>query len=160
MAISREYSLLDDPGTSIDSAPLGEVVRITLTVLTDADRKFVVVEDALPAGLEPIDPQLKIIPLDLRQQLEEEQQEAVLGPAPDYAAPWFAWYYNPWDDVQIRDERLVLFADRLPAGVHEYVFYARATTPGDYFVAPTVVEESFFPEVFGRSDSQRFGVGE
>ena len=36
--------------------------------------------------------------------------------------------------------------------------YARATTPGDFFVAPAHAEETYFPEVFGRSDSGRFTV--
>ncbi len=158
IAVSREYTLLEEPDRPISSAPLGEVVRIRLTVLSDANRKFVTLEDALPAGLEPIDPQLKIIPAHLVDQLNEERQEAILGDAPEYAAPWFPWYLNPWDDVQIRDERLVLFSTRLPRGVHEYVFFARATTPGDFFVAPAVAQEAFFPEVFGRSDSTRFTV--
>jgi len=38
------------------------------------------------------------------------------------------------------------------------VYYARATTPGDFFVAPAHAEETYFPEVFGRSDSSRFVV--
>ena len=59
-----------------------------------------------------------------------------------------------------RDDRLVLLASRLPRGVHEYVYYARATTPGDFYVAPAHAEETFFPEVFGRSDSGRFSVAE
>jgi len=158
ISVSREYTLLDDPETPISSAPLGEIVRIKLTVLSDADRKFVTLEDALPAGLEPIDPQLKIVPAYLVEQLQDERTEAILGDAPEYAAPWFAWYLSPWDDVQIRDERLAMFATRLPRGVHEYVFFARATTPGDFFVAPAVAQEEFFPEVFGRSDSTRFQV--
>ena len=78
--------------------------------------------------------------------------------APAYYAPWYRWYYNPWDQVELRDDRLVLRASRLPRGVHEYVYYARATTPGDFFVAPAHAEEAFFPEVFGRSDSGRFSV--
>jgi len=52
----------------------------------------------------------------------------------------------------------VLSADRVPKGVYEYVYYARATTPGDFFVAPAHAEETYFPEVFGRSDSGRFTV--
>ena len=78
--------------------------------------------------------------------------------APAYYAPWYRWYWSPWDQVDLRDDRLVLLADRLPRGVHEYVYYARATTPGDFFVAPAHAEEAFFPEVFGRSDSGRFSV--
>jgi uncharacterized protein YfaS (alpha-2-macroglobulin family) len=38
------------------------------------------------------------------------------------------------------------------------VYYARATTTGSFFVAPARAEETYFPEVWGRSDSARFTV--
>ena len=57
-----------------------------------------------------------------------------------------------------RDDHVALFAERLHEGVHRYTYYARATAPGDFFVAPARAEESYFPEVFGRSDSSRFTV--
>lgn len=58
----------------------------------------------------------------------------------------------------MRDDRFTLFATELPRGVHEYVYYARATTTGEFFVAPATAQEGPFPEVFGRSDSGRFTV--
>ena len=60
--------------------------------------------------------------------------------------------------MDIRDDRVTLLAARLREGVHEYVYYARATMPGEFFVAPAHAEETYFPEVFGRSDSSRFTV--
>jgi hypothetical protein len=78
--------------------------------------------------------------------------------ASGYFAPWLRWYYSPWQRAELRDDRAMLFADRLAKGVYEYVYYARATTPGDFFVAPAHAEESYFPDVFGRSDSGRFRV--
>ncbi len=157
-AISHQYSLLDEPEHAITSASLGDVVRVRLTVVAPADRLFAKVEDFLPAGLEPIDPRLNIVPVELRQQLRAERAEALHGSAPSYYAPWYPWYYNPWDQVDIRDDRVVLLASRLPQGVHEYVYYARATAPGDFFTAPAHAEETYFPEVFGRGDSGRFIV--
>ena len=157
-AVSHRYTLLDDPDTPVTSAPLGAVVRVTVTVLAPHERLYTRVEDALPAGLEPIDPRLNIVSPELRQQLEQDRARAFHDNAPKYFAPWYAWYYNPWDHVDIRDDRVTLLASRLPAGVHEYVYYARATTPGDFFVAPAYAEETYFPEVFGRSDSSRFTV--
>jgi uncharacterized protein YfaS (alpha-2-macroglobulin family) len=56
------------------------------------------------------------------------------------------------------DDRVRLTAESLPKGVYEFIYYARATTPGDFYVAPVHAEESYFPEVFGRSDSGRFTV--
>ena len=129
-----------------------------MTVVAPADRLYVQVEDFLPAGLEPIDPNLNIVSGELRAQLREERVEALLGDAPDYYAPWYGWYYSPWDEVHLRDDRLTLLASRLPKGVHEYVYFARASTPGDFFVAPAHAEEAYLPEVFGRSDSSRFTV--
>ena len=159
-AVSHRYTLLDDPDTPITSAPLGAVVRVTVTVLAPHERLFTKVEDPLPAGLEPIDPRLNIVPPELRLQLEQDRRDAYYGSAPRYFAPWYAWYYNPWIHVDIRDDRLTLLATRLPKGVHEYVYYARATTPGDFFVAPAYAEETYFPEVFGRGDSSRFTIHE
>ena len=159
-AVSHRYSLLEDPETAITGASLGDVVRVTVTVVAPADRLFAHVEEFLPAGLEPIDARLNIVSPWLRQQLQRDQVEALRGGRSSYYAPWYAWYYSPWDQVDLRDDRVTLRASLLPEGVHQYVYYARATTPGDFFVAPAHAEETYFPEVFGRSDSSRFRVDE
>jgi hypothetical protein len=157
-AVSHEYSLLDDPDTRITSARLGEVVRVSMMVMVPADSSYVVVEDFLPAGLEPIDPSLAVVEPALRSQLARELAEANRPDDLEYYAPWLRWYYNPWQQTDILDDRVRLSADSLARGVYEFVYYARATTPGDFFVAPVHAESSYFPEVFGRGDSSRFTV--
>jgi hypothetical protein len=163
-AISHEYTALGDPAKPVTSVKLGDTVRVKVTVLAPADRKYVVVEDMLPAGLEPVDTRLKSIDPKLKAQLEADRAGAAKkragGKGDGYFAPWFAWYYSPWQHVDVRDDRTVLFAERLAKGVYEYIYYARATTPGDFFVAPAHAEETYFPETFGRSDSGRFVVHE
>jgi hypothetical protein len=157
-AISRQYSLLEDAATTVSSAHLGDVVRVSLTVMLPADRNYVVVKDFLPAGLEPIDPDLKIVEPALKSQLRAELAEANRPEDLQYYAPWFRWYYNPWEQSDLLDDQVRLSAEALARGVYEFIYYARATTPGDFFSAPAHVEESYFPEVFGRSDSTRFVV--
>jgi alpha-2-macroglobulin len=157
-AISHNYSLLDNPDTEITSARIGDVVRVRLTVMLPADRNYVVVEDFLPAGLEPIDPNLAIVEPAVRAQLATELAAANRPEDLEYYAPWFAWYYNPWQQSDLLDDRVRLSTDALAKGVYEFIYYARATTPGDFFVAPAHVEETNFPDVFGRSDSGRFTV--
>jgi alpha-2-macroglobulin len=159
-AVWREYSLLQDEDRTVAGASLGDVVRVKLTVVVPADRNYVVLEDLLPAGLEPIDTKLRTTDVTLAARLEAERRDlaaAGQGQA-TYYAPWFRWYYNPWQQVDVRDDRVVLYAQRLPKGVYEYVYYARATTVGDFFVPPSHIEESYFPEVFGRGDSSRFVI--
>ncbi len=157
-AVSHEYTSIDDPSKPITSAQLGETVRVKLTVLVPADRTYVVVEDLLPAGLEPVDARLRTVDPALRAKLEAERASVGQRQAGGYQAPWLRWYYSPWQQVDLRDDRALLMADRLAKGVYEYVYYARATTIGDFFVAPAHAEETYLPEVFGRSDSGRFTV--
>jgi uncharacterized protein YfaS (alpha-2-macroglobulin family) len=126
--------------------------------MVPADSSYVVVEDFLPAGLEPIDPSLAVVEPALRSQLARELAEANRPDDLEYYAPWLRWYYNPWQQTDILDDRVRLSADSLARGVYEFVYYARATTPGDFFVAPVHAESSYFPEVFGRGDSSRFTV--
>src|SRR5438093_383876 len=158
-AVSRSYTLLDAPSTPVTGARLGDTVRVTVTVIAPADRNYVVIDDPLPAGLEPVDVRLRTTDPALRAKLNGERVAASQRQAGGYAAPWLRWYYSPWQQVDVRDDRAVLMTDHLARGVYEYVYYARATTTGDFFVAPTHAEETYFPAVFGRTDSARFTVG-
>jgi len=64
------------------------------------------------------------------------------------------WWFGTWyDHQQLRDDRVEVFADRLGAGVHEYSYLARATTPGVFIAPPARAEDIEAPEVFGRSAS-------
>ena len=159
-AVSHQYTLLDNPTKPIATAKLGDTVRVTVTVMVQSDHPYVVVEDPLPAGLEPVDARLKNVDPALKAQLDNELAQAAQKQfgGQSYFAPWYRWYYSPWHQVDLRDDRAVLSATRLSKGIYEYVYYARATAPGDFFVAPAHAAETYFPEVFGRSDSSRFVV--
>ncbi len=156
-AISHEYTSLEDPTKPLTTVKVGDTVRVKLTVVAPADRAYVQVEDLLPAGLEPVDMRLKTVDPQLKSRLDAERT-AAFEKQTGFVAPWYRWYYSPWQHVEAHDDRTVLTAQRLSKGVYEYVYYARATTPGDFFVAPAHAEETYFPEVFGRSDSSRFTV--
>jgi len=157
-AITHEYSALDDPTKRVTAVKVGDTVRVKVTIIAPADRNYVVIEDLLPAGLEPVDARLKNVDPALKAKLEADRVAASEKQLGGYLAPWFRWYYSPWQQVDTRDDRTVLQTDRLPKGVYEYVYYARATTPGTFFIAPAHAEETYFPEVFGRSDSGTFTV--
>ena len=48
----------------------------------------------------------------------------------------------------------------LGKGTYEYSYTCRTTSPGDYHVIPTLAQEMYFPEVFGRSDGRLLSIGE
>jgi uncharacterized protein YfaS (alpha-2-macroglobulin family) len=71
------------------------------------------------------------------------------------------WWSRSWYEHQnMRDERVEAFTSLLWDGVHEYVYVARATTPGTFVVPPPKAEEMYSPEVFGRGAGDKVVVFE
>ncbi|MEK7861410.1 MAG: hypothetical protein AAB284_08665, partial [Chloroflexota bacterium] len=95
-AISREYTLLDDPSRPITNAKLGDTVRVKVTIVASADRNYVTVEDLLPAGLEAVDVRARNGDPSLKAKLEADRAAASQRKAGGYVAAWFRWYYSPW----------------------------------------------------------------
>lgn len=149
IGISRQYFLADgDEEAPVTAVRLGDIVKVKVTLFAPADLNFLVVEDFLPAGLEPIDTTLKTAPPELRRRLLEERRLAYRE----------GRRYAPFGHTEMRDNRVALFARFVPKGVYEYTYFARATTPGEFLLPPVTAYEQYFPEVWGRSDSGRFLV--
>ena len=55
---------------------------------------------------------------------------------------------------------MMYFADYLPRGVYELDYYLRATSVGEFADLPALAQETYFPEVFGRSAGKFFRVTE
>lgn len=150
--VQRSYEGVDDPGDVTRDEDgtwhikAGTRVRVNLTLVADNRRYHVALVDPLPAGLEIINPALAVsgsIPQG------EDRESAGFG--------W--WWWRTWYEHQnMRDERAEVFTSLLWAGVHEYSYVARATTPGTFVVPPAKAEEMYSPEVFGRSSSERVVV--
>ena len=140
----------------------GELVRVRVRIASSQERHYAVIDVPLPAGLEAVDTSLATTAALPRSAEEEgpgmgyewESAEDLYGDEadPEEFPIWAERFYSPWSHTEMRDDRVVLFADRLPPGVHVATFVARATTPGRFVLPPAHVEEMYAPEVFGRSD--------
>ncbi|KAG2374813.1 hypothetical protein C9374_010557 [Naegleria lovaniensis] len=118
----------------------GELIRVKVSVTNTSRRYHVALVDMLPAGLEPINPELK-----------GAQASAVLS-AGDANKNTYCWWTRPWyEHCNIRDERVETFASLLSEGIHEFNYVARATSVGSFVIPPAKVEEMYCPELFGRS---------
>ncbi len=62
------------------------------------------------------------------------------------------------DFKELRDDRLFMFKEYLPAGAYTYEYYIRATTAGTFRYLPAVASEMYFPENFGRTGGALFEV--
>ncbi len=155
ISILREVRPLsgDGEGESVATAKLGETYAVTLTMTVPQQRFSVAVESPLPAGFEPIDTSL--------------QTSAQVGGAADTerAQARRAWWEsdgNLWffTHKELRDDRVFLFADTLPAGTYRYTYFARATTPGTFQTRPARIWEMYRPENFGATAGSIFTVSE
>lgn len=145
--VERRYEAVDDPAdvTQDDDGTwrikAGARVRVTLTMVAPGRRTHVALVDPLPAGLEVINPDLKV---------SEEVPPADVDEDEMRQRGW--WWWRPWyEHENLRDERVEAFSTLVYGGVYTYRYVARATTPGTFVVPPAKAEEMYHPETFGRT---------
>ncbi|HPW56501.1 MAG: hypothetical protein KA072_13080 [Thermoanaerobaculaceae bacterium] len=146
-------TLVDIRGTPTAGVPAGEEVLLEIAVNCPATRRFVAVEVPLPAGLEALDPELATTARRVESATDSEwsgQDEAESG--------WGFWWVPGFDHVELRDDRVMLYATQLPAGTTTTKVRCRATTTGTFLLAPARAEQMYEPEVFGATSGATFEV--
>ncbi len=113
---------------------VGDLIRVDIKVHTKAARRHVALDDPVPGGL---------VAVDLRRRRGS------------YGASGKSWTRR-----ELRDDRVVFFVDRLPAGVHHFSYWARARTPGSFSMPPTGVFEMYAPEIQGATPGSKVTVNE
>jgi uncharacterized protein YfaS (alpha-2-macroglobulin family) len=153
-AVERRYESVDDPADVQRDADgtwriaAGARVRVKLTMVATGRRVHVALVDPLPAGLEPVNP-------ELATSGSAPPGDGGLSDDPGSRGGYW-WWWRPWyEHENLRDERVEAFTNLLWEGVHSYTYIARATTPGTFVVPPTKAEEMYNPETFGRSGTDR-----
>jgi alpha-2-macroglobulin len=162
LVVERWYERVDD-GRTVNEVNEGDLVRVRLRVTAPTDREFVAVEDPLPAGLEVVDTKLRTTSIDAflaPSALASERQRTTdaIGDAPGRTAWWYWGNWNPWDQIETYDDRVVFHARLLSKGSHVYSYVARATTPGRFVRPQAHAEEMYNPALSGWSDGGWFVV--
>lgn len=139
IAVSKAVAGLATTADASSSIKAGTVARVTLTVSTNQDRTFVVLDDPVPAGFEIINTSFQTASVAEREQ-EHGQAE------------W--WGFNPFRHREQYDDRALFFADYLPAGVYSVSYLVRVTSFGTYQMPATRVEGMYEPEIFGQTSSR------
>ena len=145
LSIDRIVERLDESGVvrgPVDRSPsgvtnlaAGELVQVTLRLTSPANRNYVVVDDPLPAGLEALNAAFATTNTDLVQNTGSNR------------------WWGSFNHTEIRDDRVLLFADYLTRGEHTYTYVARATTAGTFVHPPVQTELMYDPEINGRNAS-------
>ncbi|MHB1456137.1 MAG: MG2 domain-containing protein, partial [Armatimonadota bacterium] len=118
--VKREYFRLvpktdSDGSKTLSPKPIGKQVKIgerilcRLTLDSDNEYHYVIIEDPRPAGWESI------------EQLSDEGGYGIESGEPE------GW--TPWTRREFRDEKVAIFATRLPQGKWTAEYYMRAEVP-------------------------------
>jgi uncharacterized protein YfaS (alpha-2-macroglobulin family) len=96
-----------EPGATVNS---GDEIRVTIKVNADREYRYLMLEDPLPAGFEPVRPH-------------------------PGRGRWGWWYSHK----EYRDEKVAVAITYLPQGERKITYTMRAETPGSFRVLPTLV---------------------
>jgi alpha-2-macroglobulin len=142
--LERSYEHLDpaafargEPFLPGPAARRGDYVRVTLRVAVPATRRFVMLHEATPAGLAPVDFSLAT---------SAQNAAEALGSA------------GPYDHHELREGRVLFAVNQLEPGLYRHRYLARASSAGTFVAPSATVFEMYRPETAGTTAAQRFEV--
>jgi uncharacterized protein YfaS (alpha-2-macroglobulin family) len=153
MEIRRECSVEREGEWVLLSNPMeirrGELVRVDIFLSLPTVRNFVVVDDPVPGGLEPISRDLATTSA---VDAEEGAFKAASGSWWFQFSDWRAYNVSRWCfyHKELRHDSVRFYSDYLPAGNYHLSYTAQAIAAGRFMAMPVHAEEMYDPDVFGK----------
>lgn len=117
-----------ESGATVSS---GDEIEVALTVDADRDYEWLMMDDPLPSGFEPI-----------REYWGH-----------------YGWFWNYWySRKEFHDQKVSIAMTRLWHGRHDARYRMRAETPGDFHALPSQVFNMYQPEIGANSSEFRIKV--
>ncbi|MEQ1440336.1 alpha-2-macroglobulin family protein [Fontimonas sp. SYSU GA230001] len=147
LGMQRSYAVQRDGRWQTLEPPLrlrrGELLKVELTVDAPAWMTYVVVDDPVPGGIEPLNP-------DLATASGIDAQALASGSA----------YPYPFYHRELRFDAVRHYAEWLPQGRHRLVWVGQAVATGEFAIGRPHAEQMYDPDVFGNGVSARLIVEE
>ncbi len=141
--VERRY-LPGKTNRPLEAIESGQLIRVELEVTMPEDGSYIIVEDALPGGLEALNERL-----NTTSHVAQAREE-----------PFFYWQEYGYNHKEVRDDRVTFFITEMPAGTYTYTYYARATHAGTFVALPVEVSAMYDATRWGRSASQQVVISE
>lgn len=127
----------------------GELVRVDLYLNVPAERYFVVVNDPVPGGLEPVSRDLATASTVDAEKAEMRRPE---GSYLNRFQEWIGFGVSRWSFYhrELRHDGARFYSELLSPGLYHLSYVAQAIAPGDFTVLPTHAEEMYNPDVYGK----------
>lgn len=141
VSVHRVY-LSPDDGKQLESIAAGDLVLVRVTVRFPQGTRFVVVEDRVPAGLEPLN----------------ERLNTTVHDADFFGVRTYSWHDLGYNYKEIRDGRVTFFVTSIEGFSTQYEYLARATHSGTFTALPAEAWAMYEPDVWGRSASDEVRI--
>lgn len=116
-----------------------------IEIIVPHERNNVIVNDFIPAWAEIVNTNLDTTSSEVKDISWQSNNSRL-----------WRWY----DHIEIKNDRLVLYADRLPKWTYKYTYVLKLNHIGKYHHRPAVAEEMKKPEIWGRTGWGYFVIGE
>ena len=150
--IHREYSLERDGNWELLKNRMqikrGDLVRVDLFVSIPTARNFVVVDDPVPGGLEPVNRDLATASV---VDADRGAYKAAGGSWWFRYSDWSSYGVSRWSfyHQELRHNAARFYSEYLPAGNYHLSYTAQAIAPGAFVVMPVKAEEMYDPDIYG-----------
>ena len=139
----------------------GEVVRTDIFISVPAACNFVVVDDPIPGGLEPVNRDLataSMVDVEKGKTARPDKGSQDTHAWPPKGSRWQEAAYRDRHDVsqwyfyhrEMGHDHVRCYADRLPPGNYVLSYTAQAIARGTFAALPAQVLEMYDPDVFGK----------
>ena len=129
IAVRRTFQVSAEDPTKADTVASGAEMEVTVEVTADAEYRYAILEDPIPAGCE-------VAPV------------ADLSGRYGFRDAGGGGFYGR---QEVRDNRVVFYFNRLRKGKTFVTYRLHAETPGAYGILPSLAWLMYFPEVRGNS---------
>jgi hypothetical protein len=131
---------------------VGDLVKVRVFMDTGSKgQRYVVLDDALPAGLVAVNTAFKTEePMPETSESDEEAGSAEGAEGVEYVSPEGLFRFWP-NHFEIRDDRVLAFSDRIYAGHYVFEYFARAVCEGKFVWPAAKAAAMYTPTVNGFS---------
>jgi uncharacterized protein YfaS (alpha-2-macroglobulin family) len=133
-----------------DQVKQGELVKVDLFLSLPGARNFVVVNDPIPGGLEPVNTDLATA-----STVDANKAEYTVAEASFWyeKRDWLLFGSSFWSfyHKELRHDSARFYSEYLPKGNYHLSYTAQAIATGKFVVMPTHTEEMYNPDVFGET---------
>jgi hypothetical protein len=139
-----ERLLFDESGKRLgsDSLPSGSLIEVRLRVTAKETTNYVAITDNLPAAFEALNMALATTEAVARRNPSDAERRgsSVLS-------------YS-----EIRDDKVLFYANEMPAGTYEFAYYVRITGTGSFSYPSARAEAMYLSDRYGTSGSSKIAV--